>query len=305
MRQVPGVEHFRAPVTNFNMILVTGATGFIGRSLTNALTLSGHEWRPYEGRINVPTSLREQLSGIDIVFHLAGSESRGRARLLRHVDIEGTARLLEEARFAGVKHLFYPSRIGADANSLHALLRAKGEIERMVRNSGIPYTILRTSTLFGLGDRFTEIVLGLALWSWPFVWLPGGGTIAMQPLWVEDYARCLIDCIDKPDFRNQTITLAGDERFRYRELVTQILTVEGVRRRYTKYPLLLLRPSAGLLFSWWRWPAVSRFFVDRFFVPEVADLDSVRRYFGFRPMRLGETMAYLHRPGMRWRLFRR
>jgi NADH dehydrogenase len=287
------------------MILVTGATGFIGRSLTNALTLNGHEWRPYAGRINSPTSLREQLTGIDFVFHLAGSESRGRARLLRHVDVEGTARLLEEARHAGVKHLVYPSRIGAEANSVHALLRAKGEIERLVRNSGIPYTILRTSTLFGLGDRFTEIVLGLALWSWPFVWLPGGGTIAMQPLWVEDFARCLIDCINRPALINQTITLAGDERFRYRELVIQILTVEGVRRRYIKYPLVLLRPSAGLLFSWWRWPAVSRFFVDRFFVPEVADLDSVRRFFGFRPMRLRETMAYLHRPGMRWRLFRR
>lgn len=287
------------------MILVTGATGFIGRSLTNALTLDSYEWRPYEGRINAPKSLRDQLTGIDFVFHLAGSESRGRARLLRHVDIEGTERLLEEAHYAGVKQLVFPSRIGADANSVHPLLRAKGEIERLIRNSGIPYTILRTSTLFGLGDRFTEIILGLALWSWPFVWLPGAGTVAMQPLWVEDYARCLMACLRKPDLKNQTITLAGDERFRYRELVIQILTVEGVRRRYTKLPLVLLRPSAGLFFSWWRWPAVSRFFVDRFFVPEVTELDSVRRFFGFRPMRLGETMAYLHRPGMRWRLFRR
>jgi len=286
------------------MILVTGATGFIGRSLTNALTLNGYEWRAYEGRINAPTSLREQLAGADIVFHLAGSEARGRSRLLRHVDIEGTERLLEEARQAGVKYLIFPSRIGANANSLHALLRTKGEIERLVRTGGIPHTILRTTTLFGLGDRFTEIILGLALWSWPFAWLPGGGTIAMQPLWVEDYARCLINCLKKPELINQTITLAGDERFRYWELVTQILTVEGVRRRYVKLPLFLLRPSAALFFGWWYWPAISRFFVDRFFVPEVADLDSVRRFFGFRPMRLSETMAYLHRPGMRWRLFR-
>lgn len=127
----------------------------------------------------------------------------------------------------------------------------------------------------------------------------------MQPLWVEDYARCLIDSLEKPSLQNQTITLAGDERFRYQELVSQILSVEGVRRQALKLPLALLRPSAGLLFGWWYWPAVSRFFVDRFFVPEVADLDSVRRYFGFRPMRFRETMAYLHRPGMRWRIFRR
>ena len=287
------------------MILVTGATGFIGRSLTNALTLGGYDWQAFQGRINNPTSLREQLHDVDKIFHLAGSESRGRVRLLRHVDIEGTERLLEEARLAGVGHIVIPSRIGADPNSLHALLRTKGEIERLVRNGGIPYTILRASTLFGLGDRFTEIILGLALWSWPVVWLPGGGTIAMQPLWVEDYAHCLIDCLDKPGLMNQTIILAGDERFRYRELVSHILTVEGVRRQDLKLPLTILRPSAALLSGWWYWPAVSRFFVDRFFVPEIAELDSVRRYFGFRPRRFRETMSYLHRPGIRWRIFRR
>lgn len=287
------------------MILVTGATGFIGRSLTNRLTLNGIEWRAYEGRLNSPTSLRKQLEGIETVFHLAGAESRGRGRLLRHVDIEGTERLLEEAKRAGVKHIIVPSRIGADANAIHNLLKAKGEVERLLRNGGIPYTILRTSTLFGLGDRFTEVILGMAIWSWPVVWLPGGGEMAMQPLWVEDYARCLVDCLDNEDLTNQTITIAGDERFHYRNLVRQILTMEGVRRISVKLPLTLLRPWAYILFGWWYWPPVSRFFVDRFFVPEVADLDSVRHYFGFRPMRLGETMSYLHRQNMRWRLFRR
>lgn len=287
------------------MILVTGSTGFIGRSLTNALTLAGHEWRGYEGRINSPATLREQLQGITTVLHLAGAEARGRRRLLRHVDVEGTQRLLEEARRAGVQRLVVPSRLNADPFSLHALLRAKGDVERLVQRGGIPYTILRTSTLFGMGDRYTEMILSLAIWSWPVVWLPGGGEIAMQPLWVEDYARCLLACLDRPDLIDQTITLAGDERFRYQEMVRQILSQEGVRRISLKLPLALLRPSAALTFGWWYWPAVSRFFVDRFFVPEVAELDTVRRYFGFRPSRLGETMAYLHRPGMRWRLFRR
>ena len=287
------------------MILVTGATGFIGRSLTNTLTRNGLEWRPYEGRINSPTSLREQLEGVETVFHLAGAESRGRVRLLRHVDVEGTGHLLEEARRAGVRRVIVPSRIGADANDIHNLLRAKGEVERLVRNGGMPFTIVRSSTLFGLGDRFTEMILGLAIWTWPLVWLPGGGEIPMQPLWVEDYARCLAACLDRDDLINQTITVAGDERFHYRDLVRQILAMEGVRRKNVKLPLFLLRSWAFILFGWWYWPPVSRFFVDRFFVPEVTELDSVRHYFGFRPQRLGETMAYLHRRRMRWRIFRR
>lgn len=287
------------------MILVTGATGFVGRSLTNLLTLSGYEWRAYRGRINSPDTLREQLPGITTIFHLAGSEARGRARLLRHVDVEGTARLLEEARRAEVERLIVPSRVNADPHSLHSLLRAKGELERLVQRGGIPHTIVRSTTLFGLGDRYTELVLSLALWSWPFVILPGGGQVATQPLWVEDFARCLVEAMQRPEMIDKTITVAGDERFRYRDLVRQILSTEGVNRIPLKMPLGLLRPVTSLLYGWWYWPPVSRFFVDRFFVPEVADLDSVRRQFGFRPQRLGETMAYLHRPGMRGRLFRR
>ncbi len=287
------------------MILVTGSTGFIGRSVTNALTLAGREWRPFKGRLNLPANIRDHLDGIHTVIHLAGAEARGRGRLLHHVDVDGTQRLLEELTRSDIKRIIVPSRINANPNDIHPLLRAKGEVERSVRHSGVDYTILRSSTLFGYKDRFTEMVLSLALWTWPFVWLPGGGTTAMQPLWVEDFARCIIFAIDNPSMRNKTITVAGSERFRYADLMRLILSNTGTKRLPVKLPMSLLRPSASFLYGWWYWPPVTRFFVDRFFVPEVAELDSVTRHFGFRPARLGETMAYLHRPGMRRRLFQR
>lgn len=287
------------------MILVTGATGFIGRSLTRQLTMAAHEWRAYDGRINDPHTLRQQLGGISTVIHLAGAEARGRDRLLHHVDVEGTTRLLEECRRAEIEHLIVVSRLGADPNSLHELLRAKGEVEYQVRHSDVPYTILRSATLFGRGDRFSELILGMALWSWPFVWLPGGGTIAMQPLWVEDLARCVLKTVSRPDLRGQTLTLAGEERLRYREVVGRILGAAEVRRIPLKVPLVMLRPLTTLVFGWWYWPAVSRYFVDRFFVPEVAELDAVLRHFNFRPTRFGYDLAYLRRGRLRWRIFRR
>ncbi|MCP4425362.1 MAG: NAD(P)H-binding protein, partial [Chloroflexi bacterium] len=128
------------------MILVTGATGFIGRSLMTHLERAGKEAQAHHGRINAPLDLRQQLEGGDTVIHLAGAEARGRDRLLRHVDVEGTERLIEECRRANVQRLIVASRIGADHHSLHALLRTKGEVERLVRQSGIPYVILRSAT---------------------------------------------------------------------------------------------------------------------------------------------------------------
>ncbi|VAW43212.1 hypothetical protein MNBD_CHLOROFLEXI01-3634 [hydrothermal vent metagenome] len=287
------------------MILVTGATGFIGRSLMACLEREGITARPYMGRMNDPSRLREELVGVATVIHLAGSEARGRSRLLNHVDVDGSERLLEEARRANVQRIIFASRLGADSASMHPLLQTKGRVERMIQQSGIPYTILRSATLYGRSDRFFELIVGLAIWSWPLVWLPGGGNMAMQPLWVEDFVRCLRLSLDRPDLINKTVTLAGSERLPYRTLVKLLLDVSGYQRLPLPVPMWILRPFSNILFRWWYWPAVSRYFMDRFFVPEVADHDAILRHFGFQPVRVRDTISYLRRSGLALRLFRR
>ncbi len=288
------------------MILVTGATGFIGRSLMAGLERAGIDARPYHGRLITHLKLREQLAGVDRVIHLAGMETRGRDRLLQHVDVEGTAQLIDECHRAQVQHLIVVSRLEASTAAMHPLLRAKGEVERLVQNSGIPYTILRAATLYGRDDRFTEIILSLAIWSWPFVWLPGGGHMAMQPLWVEDFVRCLLMTAQQPQrYLGKTLSVAGEERLYYRNLVRQMLLVNGRKRLAAPLPLVLLRPLSRLLFQWWYWPPITQYFVDRFFVPEITDTNTVQRMFGFRPARFAHQIVYLRRAGLRWRLFRR
>jgi len=286
------------------MILVTGATGFVGRSVMGWLERCGYEARPYHGRITDSLALRTALEGIDTVIHLASSEGRGRSRLLQHVDIDGAERLIDRCRRADVQRLIFVSRIGAIPDSLHPLLRANGVIERMVQKSGLDYTIIRSATAYGSGDRYFEIIASLALWSWPVVWLPGGGQLWLQPIWVEDLAQCIARTVDRPDLNGKIITIAGEERLPYKEIVRQIMDVLGIRRISLPVPLILMRPITRTLFSWWYWPPVSNFFVDRFFVPEAADFDSILRQFGYRPARLQDNLNYLGRPGLRWRIFR-
>ncbi len=291
--------------TDTPTILVTGATGFIGRSVMAQLQRAGIEAHPFQGRINNYLNIREALEGKTAVIHLAGSEFRGRNRLLNHVDIEGTARLLEECARADIKHLIVISRVGAESNSIHSLLAAKGKIEKMVRQSETPATIIRATSVYGLNDRYFEIILSISYWSFPFAWLPGGGNETWQPLWVEDLARCMIATLDRPDLINKTVTVAGEEHIQYKELVRRILEMSGVRRFPLRLPMTLLRPLSRLLFWWWFWPPATSYFVDRFFVPEAVEHDTVLRTFGFRPAQLNQTMNYLRRPGLRWRLFRR
>lgn len=286
------------------MILVTGATGFVGRSLVRELQQKGYPTRSFQGRINDSFAIRNELKGIESVIHLAGAEARDRVRLLEHVDVEGTEQLLRESQRAGVSHFIYLSRINADAFSSFSLLRIKGKVEKIVRRSGIPYTIVRSGTLFGRDDRYLNVIGGLSAWTWPFVWVPGGGEVAVQPLWVEDLVRCVVACLDRPDLRQQTIQLVGEERMRYKDVVRAVLSAAGMRRWTFSPSTKLVRPVSALLFGWWRRAPVTRFFMDRISIPEVAPVDSVWSNFSFRPAHLNQQISFLRRSDLRWHLFR-
>ncbi len=269
------------------------------------LERAGVEARAHTGHINDYRDLRRQLEGVRTVIHLAGVEGRGRDRQLRRIDLNGTRRLLEECNRAGVQQIIYLSRINADHNSLHTLLRVKGEAERFIRKSSIPYTIIRAAALYGHGDRFSEMLAGAILWGWPFVWLPGGGKSVMQPLWVEDAARCLTAVVQQPRFLNKTISIAGEEMLRTSEITELFLRTLNVRRILVPLPMTLVRPLAALFFSWWRWPPFTSYAIDRLFMPETADRDTIMSQFHFRPARMRNTISYLRRPHMRRRFFRR
>lgn len=287
------------------MVLITGSTGFVGQSALRGFVQAGQTVREHEGRINDPHGLRQQMAGVETVVHLATAEATGSRRRLQHVDVEGTERLLEEAERAGVNHIIYVSRLGADPNSMYAVLRVKGEAERLVRSSPIPNTIIRSATLFGRNDRFLNAIASLAVWNWPFVWLPAGGQSVLQPLWVEDLVRILLmvsDPLDLKGYRNKTFTVAGEERLHYAEIVRLVLAASGLKRRPIPARMIFVRGITNLLFSWRSKPPVHRFFLDRLAVPETAELDVVLRTFGFRPSRIQHHLTYLRQTD-RWGIF--
>lgn len=284
-------------------IIVTGATGFIGRPVLRRLQAAGADAAPYRGRIGDAVRLRAELRGATTVIHLAGAESRGRTRLLRQVDVYGTRSLVEAAHYCGVRHVILISRLNADPNAYFPLLRAKGEAERTVRRSGLPYTIVRCATCFGAADRFTNTLTALAAWSWPYVWIPGDGSSVWQPLWVEDAARCLTQLALDNRPQNEVLPLGGTERFHHVELMLMLLKAANIQRRPVRAKTQFLRTINILFFRWWRVPPVNRFLLDSFSLAEIAELDGIERRFGFRPQRLHYHLNHLQGGAIRWRLF--
>ena len=286
------------------MILLTGASGFLGQSVQKVLRAQGLEFRTWDGDINDFFGLRNTLVDVRIVIHLAGAEAHGRKRLLGRVDVDGTDTLIKAIRFTSLDHLIVVSRINAALHSHYLLLRAKGEVERMVRESELPYTIVRCATLFGKEDRLTNGIATTAWWSRPFVWLPNAGRVAMQPLWVEDAARCVVGCIGRNDLLNRTIEVAGDRRLHYRDIAQMVLQAANIRRRPLSVRPRIARDVCRITSWLFRKPPRTLFDHDRVSVPEIADLDTVVTHFGFRPAQLSHHLSHLRRKGIARRLWR-
>ena len=286
------------------MILVTGAKGFIGGSLMQALQLREMPAIPYNDSINNPLAIEAALEGIDTVIHLATAERRGSTRQLRFVDVTGTDRLLKQCRLAQIRRFILISRLGADANTWFPLLKVKGEQERLVKQSDLPYTIIRSATLYGHRDHFLNHIVGLAAWSYPFLLLPRGGKTPLQPLWVEDLVRGILHVLTRYDLIGKLIEVAGEERMSFEKMAIEALITAGISRKPIAVPPWLLKNINRISFGWWRYPPVSNFILERLAVADIADLDSIHHHFGFRPARFSQTIAYLRRSGHRWRLLR-
>jgi NADH dehydrogenase len=298
------------------MILVTGATGFLGRALTRHLVESNHEvrilLRPSRRTPNLPTGvpvevavsslddvrgLRAALHGVDVIFHLAGGENEGSRANLQAVDIDGTRNLAEAAADASVKRIFYISHLGADRASAYPVLKAKGIAEEHLRKSGIPYTILRGSILFGPQDTFTSGLAMLLALAPGFMPLPRHGDAIIQPLWIEDLTTCLVWALDEPETINQTYDVGGSEFLSLRQVVETIMDATGQRRLLVSWPTPLLRAATVVLESIFPRFPLSIFWLDYLAVNRTCPVDSIPRVFGLMPARFASRLDYLRGGG--------
>ena len=141
-------------------VLVTGGTGSLGRELTPRLLAAGYTVRIMSRRNPKPgedarvewvqaslesgTGLSEAIKGVNVVVHAASNPAK------REVDVTGTARLLNEARTAGVQQFVYISIVGIDRIGF-SYYRNKLAAEHLIEASGLPWTILRATQFHAAG----------------------------------------------------------------------------------------------------------------------------------------------------------
>lgn len=296
------------------MILITGATGFIGRALVRQLSQAGQQVRvllrpsPQSPRIpkgvpvevavvslNDERGVRAALRGVDQVYHLASASAQGRRGNLLTTDVEGTRNLANAAKDAGIQRLTYLSHIGADRASAFPVQKAKGIAEEHIRKSGVPHTIIRSSIVFGPEDGFTTTIAGL-LRAVPFFFpIPSDGRTLIQPLWVEDLVTALVWTLENPDTINQTYEVGGGEYFTVRQVLETLMNVIHTRRLLVPLAPPYMRSLLVILDSFIPNFNVSTYWLDYAAVNRTCPVDNLPRTFGLMPARFAYRLDYLGR----------
>jgi uncharacterized protein YbjT (DUF2867 family) len=172
-------------------ILVTGGSGVLGSQVVERLGARGQEpiilsrraptspgW--VRGDVATAEGLPEALSGVDVVVHAASAAAE--FTKIKATDVEGTRRLVDAARAAGVKHLVYISIVGVDRVPYY-YYKAKGAAEETIKDGRVPWTIMRATQFHELIDRVLRASRG------PFVFVPR--SISFQPVDSGDVAERL------------------------------------------------------------------------------------------------------------------
>ena len=296
------------------MILITGATGFIGRAVVRQLSSIGYPLRtlirpsPRTPKLpkGVPVEvavvsladvrgLRVALRDVDTIIHLASAENQGSRGNLLVADIQGTENLVEAASDAGVDRIVYLSHIGAARASGYPAFKAKGIAEEHIRNGKVPYTILRSSLVYGAEDHFTNNLARIIRASPGVFPITSGGRTVVQPIWVEDLVTCMLWSIQNNDTLNKVYELGGTEFFTLQQIVEAIMDATHSRRYLVPLSPLTLRAITVFLEGVIPNFPISSFWLDYFAVNRTCAIDSLPRVFGLMPARFSYRLDYLLR----------
>jgi uncharacterized protein YbjT (DUF2867 family) len=246
-------------------VLVTGATGFVGPAVANAIVDAGHEvrvlerkpgaWRKagircqeaVQGDVTDAESLRRGAAGVEVVVHLVAIR-QGRPEQFQRVMIEGTRNLIAAAKDAGARRFVLMSALGTTeaTKDLVPYYNAKWTMEQATKASDLEHVIFRPSFIFGRQGGILPTFVKMARLA-PVTGVVGSGEQRIQPIWIDDVGAYFAQSVDKPEAANGTFEVGGPEAVTWNELWRRIRAQLGIRRRPMLHlPVGLMRVPATL-----------------------------------------------------------
>ena len=288
------------------MILITGATGYIGRHLVARLVAQGERPRCLvrdvsrakrilpadkvelvEGATTSPASLDAVVQGVDTIIHaafLTADRKQSTGNEYEKTNVQGTANLIKVAKKAGVKRIIEMSGLGTKPNKPGSYMQGRYLAEKMLKESGLDWTIIQPSVLFGKNAPFIKGLADLIRTS-PVVPLIGGGKTMFQPIYVEDVVTVLIKVLQDPTgTSNRTYTIGGPAYYSFTQIIDVLLKTMHKQRIKAPAPTSLVGVGAAVMEAVLQKPPLTKAAMTLFSFDNITDLKSVERDFGFTPM---------------------
>ncbi len=283
-------------------ILITGVSSALGQNLASRLGTAGGSvrglvhrshvepkgWEAVSGDVTRPETLKPAVEGMEAVVHLAALTRAWNPADYFRVNVEGTKNLVRVCREQGVQRLVHVSS-GAAEPGAGAYGESKRESEAVVRDSGLPWVLLRPREVYGPGTG--ESLQALFRWVRLFPWVPviGDGTCTLSPVFLDDVVSAMAASVMRPDVTGRTFVLAGPEVLTWNDLVDRVAAFLGVRRRTLHLPVGSIHGAVRALA-----PFKKGFLVPdqipRLLCAKSSDIEPARTFLDFHPRSLEEGL---------------
>jgi len=252
--------------------VVTGALSFTGKYITQLLLSRGQKVRTLTNHPERPSSFKERIEIFPYAFDFQemlekafyGAQVFYNTYWIRFpyrnsnydLAIENSHKLISASKKAGIKKIVHISITNPSLDSPFPYFRGKAQVEKMIIESGISFTILRPALIFGPEDILINNIAWL-MRKFPLFAIPGKGDYQIQPIFVQDLADIALNSAENP--QSQILDAIGPETFSFRELVN--LTQEKIG---TKNLFLSIPPKIFIYIS----EIISRYVHDVILTPD-------------------------------------
>ena len=211
-------------------ITITGANGFVAKNLRNFLSKNHikviaiarktfqkhHTETVVYSKTLLGKGLQNKLRNCDALVHLIGiGKQSSKYNFEDNVDL--TKNMIKTCKKSGIKKIVYISGLGVTKNSRSDYFISKYKAEQEIINSGLNYTIFRPSYIVGKKDYLSKFILKQIKKG--IVIIPGSGKYHLQPIFVEDVAKIILESIYEKKFSNKILDLVGPEIIKFEDFV--------------------------------------------------------------------------------------
>ena len=239
------------------IVLVTGANGFIGRLLTQALlaedvqirclvrkaaTPTANAIEIAQGDLLEPATLPSVMAGVDTAYYLVHAMAGGRAGFERR-DHDAAKNFVRAAEKAGVRRVIYLGGLGETGDDLSEHLKSRLEVAKILRTGKFATTFLRAAIIIGAGGASFEMVKELVE-RLPAMITPRWVTTLCQPIAVEDVISYLVGCLKDERTAGGTFDIGGPDVITYKEMMERFGRIRGRNLHILPVPVLTPRLSS-------------------------------------------------------------